>query len=554
MRNYLISICVLILSGFSLSAQDVERPLPRGWDKLVTGGRFTDRFKAMPSTCKPSSETWGADAVKPRIICNGLEDDAWSYWGGNIVKGNDGKFHLFVCRWREDSPKGHMQWPSSQVVHAVCDNTIGPFQVVDSIGKGHNPEIQQLSDGRYFIYVNDFAGDAYYLSNSLYGPWEKYAFEYDQRGRPIFDHMANLTFAKREDGSFLMVCRGGGIWISETGLPPYYQVSEKSAYPPFEGKYEDPVVWRTNIQYHMIVNDWLGRIAYYLRSKDGIHWKLDEGEAYAPGIAFHENGIKEDWYKFERIKMFQDEYGRATQANFAVCDTIKKQDKGSDNHSSKNISIPLTVGRLISILDTDTINDDTKTIDVLVKAEDGFNPHKDINLKSLRFGASEEVDYGRGAKVKATRKQGDDLVITFESNGNGLSEANFVAKLLGKTRRGDLLFGFARLPWLNYNQAALSASYPTFSLNSKKLKVDIELQNFGQVKSENSKLLIEVFKDGKWIKLGESVIASIAPYQKSTITLYKSKFANRGEVANTRVTIFQNNQPPVILEGKVVIR
>ena len=75
-----------------------------------------------------------------------------------------------------------------------------------------------------------------------------------------------------------MVSRGGEIWFSETGLPPYELVTSKRVYPPYEGNYEDPVVWRTNIQYHMIVNDWLGRIAYYLRSKDGIHWKLDAGE------------------------------------------------------------------------------------------------------------------------------------------------------------------------------------------------------------------------------------------------------------------------------------
>jgi hypothetical protein len=34
----------------------------------------------------------------------------------------------------------------------------------------------------------------------------------------------------------------------------------------------------------MIVNDWLGRIAYYLRSKDGIHWVVDPGEAYTPEL------------------------------------------------------------------------------------------------------------------------------------------------------------------------------------------------------------------------------------------------------------------------------
>jgi len=43
--------------------------------------------------------------------------------------------------------------------------------------------------------------------------------------------------------------------------------------------------------------------------------------------------------------VLQDELGRATQAHFAVIDTIKWNDLGGDTHSSKHICIPLTVGR-----------------------------------------------------------------------------------------------------------------------------------------------------------------------------------------------------------------
>ena len=115
-----------------------------------------------------------------------------------------------------------------------------------------------------------------------------------------------------------MVCRGGGVWISQTGLSPYNQISDKRAYPPVKGEFEDPVVWRDHVQYHLIVNDWLGRIAFYQRSKDGINWITDPGEAYQPGVSFHEDGKVENWFKYERIKIFQDKYGRAIQANFAV--------------------------------------------------------------------------------------------------------------------------------------------------------------------------------------------------------------------------------------------
>lgn len=93
----------------------------------------------------------------------------------------------------------------------------------------------------------------------------KMTFTYNTCQRELHGHMANNTFTKRDDSSMLMVGRGGGIWLRETGLPPYQLVSTESVYPPYDGRYENPVVWKTDIQCHLIVNDWLGRVAYYLR-------------------------------------------------------------------------------------------------------------------------------------------------------------------------------------------------------------------------------------------------------------------------------------------------
>jgi hypothetical protein len=161
-----------------------------------------------------------------------------------------------------------MYWPQSTIYHAISDNSFGPYKVRRTIGPGHNPEIFRLKDGRYIIYV--FKG--YYVSKSLHGPWERKEFEFNPRDRKIIEGLSNVTFAQREDGSYLAVCRGGGIWFSKTGESSYNQVTHKRVYPPVEGRFEDPLVWRTNIQYHLIVNDWLGRIAWYLRSKDGVNW------------------------------------------------------------------------------------------------------------------------------------------------------------------------------------------------------------------------------------------------------------------------------------------
>lgn len=153
----------------------------------------------------------------------------------------------------------------------------------------------------------------------------------------------------------------------------------------------------------------------------------------------------------------------------------------NDNHSSKNISIPLNPGVLLTVLDTKPITEKTKTIRVKIAAEEGFNPQTDIDLNSLRFGASTEVNYGKGCKVLSTKNEGKDLVVTFDAKGNGITAEEFAPKLLGKTTSGKLLFGYARLPWVSYNDPILSARMPIVSPDSQDMNVVVE--NFGQVAS-----------------------------------------------------------------------
>lgn len=504
MKFYSFLLCASVfccLSSPKMNAQITERPRPAEWEHLVKGARFMDRFLPMPEG-KLSSDVWGAKGVIPRYVDNGIEDDVYSYWGGNILQGENGQYHLYVCGWPENSPKGHWFWPNSIVYHAISDNSIGPFHIKDTVGPGHNPEAFRLKDGRVVVYVID----GYYLADGLNGPWTRKTFDFDKRDRRIIEGLSNLTFAQREDGSYLMICRGGGVWISQTGISPYNQISDKRAYPAVEGNFEDPVVWRDHIQYNMIVNDWFGRIAYYLRSKDGVNWVTDPGEAYEPGISYHEDGQVENWFKYERIKIFQDKYGRAVQANFAVIDTLKDLDLSNDNHSSKNISIPLNPGLLLTVLDTKPITSKTKTIRLKIAAEPGFNPQTDIDLSSLRFGASTEVNYGRGCKALGSENDGKDLIVIFDAKGNGITAEEFAPKLLGKTSSGKLLYGYARLPWVSYNDPILSARMPILTSDGQKMAVVVE--NFGQVKSKSAVLKLELIQNEEKKEIGKKIIFS----------------------------------------------
>lgn len=522
---FIRSSIALILSCFTLFsfAQITERSRPKEWDQLVDGASFKDRFLPMKGKIK-SPNAWGAKVVKDRYIDNGTEsiDNIWSFWGGNIIKDDQGKYHKFVCGWMENSPKGHGEWKHSLVFDAISDNITGPFIPQKIVAKGHNPEIFRLKDGRYVLYVID----AHYVADNINGPWVHGKFDFNPRDRKIIEGLSNLSFAQREDGSYVMVCRGGGIWISKDGLSEYNQLTDESTYPDVEGEFEDPVIWKDHIQYHMIVNDWLGRIAFYLRSKDGIKWVVDPGEAYVPGIAFHEDGTVEDWFKFERIKMYQDEYGRAIQANFAVIDTLKYEDKPNDTHSSKNICIPLNPGMLLTIMDSKPITQKTKYIKVKISAEEGFNPQTDIDLNSLRFGASEEVNYGRGCTVSKTEKSGKDIIVTFKAKGHGITKDEFAPKMIGKTKSGKMLFGYARLPYLEYIEPILSAKAPIFARNDETWNCKIEIQNFGQTTSKEASVKIECLDEEKRTIVVSGKVGALKPYEKTELYLTAKDLPN----------------------------
>lgn len=508
-RRQLTLLAAAILY-MTTAAQVTNRERPAEWAQLINGARFMDRFMPMPEGTK-SLNIWGSDSVLNRYVDNGIERPDISFWGGNILQTPDGKYHLYVCGWPEHSPKGHMFWSNSTVFHATSDNPTGPYRIENSIGKGHNPEAYRLDDGRIVVYVID----GYYIADSEDSHvWSYGRFHFDTRDRNIIEGLSNLTFARRPDGSRLMICRGGGVWVSRDGLSTYHQLTDKRIYPAVHGEFEDPVIWRDSLQYHLIVNDWLGRIAFYQRSKDGVHWITEDGEAYIPGISVHSNGEVEHWFKYERLKIFQDDHGRAIQANFAVIDTIKWEDLPGDRHSSKNICIPLKKGLLMEVLNDTEITPSTRSIELRIRAEENFNPTTDLDINTLRFGSHTEVNYGRGSTPISHKASGKDLIITFKGKGSGITADEFAPKLIGKDIHGNMVFGYARLPYINYQPALLSARRPKYNTETGNLEVMIE--NFGLTTSPKTD--IEITFNGT--SLGQTRIQPLEPYAATTLILH----------------------------------
>lgn len=205
-------------------------------------------------------------------------------------------------------------------------------------------------------------------------------------------------------------------------------------------------------------------------------------------------------------------------------------------------------------MNKEPIEADTKLIKVEIKAEEGFNPHTDIDLKSLHFGAPEEVNFGKGCTLVETEKSGKDLILTFKGEGNGINEDNFTAKLLGKTAAGKLLFGYARLPWLNYLEPALSARLPQFFVKDGKGAVELEVQNFGQVDSENAIVKVEVNANGKWAKLIISEVAPLKPYEATVIKAESPIDFTLDELIDIRVVLSHPKLKNTLLSGQVSVK
>ena len=512
--------------------------------ELSTGGQFMDLLLPMEGTVAATESDWGTaagESTEPKYAGtwegtlgrwkdNGIEDTERSYWGGNIIKGSDGKYHIYVSGWPESTAKGHMAWSSaSRVYHVKSDNVWGPYTYVSDIGAGHNSEIYKTGD-TYVIYHIEPLG--IYTSTTLGDSWTSGEFLYDKRDRILIagdnteTSLSNCSFAKREDGSFVMIDRGGGIWVSRDGLTdPWHQLTNASVYLNSEiknrGYLEDPVIWRDHLQYHMIVNDWNARYAYYYRSLDGLHWTKEAGKAYTGQDPFakHANGDVEKWHKYERPRVYQDELGRAIRMNFAVIDCVKQSDLGSDSHSSKNINMPLTKQLQLEV---QSVTSTCAT--VLVKAETGFDPKTDLNFSTLKFGSHDKVNYGNGFSYSSHAASGDDVVITFTGSAGSINDGEWAPKMLGAKTDGSIAFGYAKMPDIDYKPAMLSAITPTITADGTVQSVSVT--NYGQ--STSAATTVRVYNQAGNTLLAHGTTSALAAYGNETVTLTKDAAAGAG--------------------------
>jgi hypothetical protein len=357
---------------------------------------FTDYFKPTPIVCPTTSNTWGDKAVLPRDTCNGLEDTTgtptvrpkWMYWDGKILRAADGKYHMFADRWPHANGMG--DWVNSDTVHAVSSALLGPYvdqgyafdQGPDSKDphKGHNVTAAELPDGSYCLIVNEIVPFTIFTATSLDGPWTNRGHAtIDTNGVPVNipqpgdQHLeSNVSFVVRPDGNFEIVQRHGIIAVSTTGLLGPYKVQQPTTTyasgqtPPSnlatiypnrpkhlsslapqtpESVYvyaEDPIIWYSGGQFHVIYDYPDDRVAYHLTSVDGIHGWTDQGLAFDPRdsakLFTTADGSVGHWYNVERPNVIMED-GHVAYFTFAVSDVFKMNISGSSNDDTKVVVV-----------------------------------------------------------------------------------------------------------------------------------------------------------------------------------------------------------------------
>ena len=336
-------------------------------------------FQPMPIVGSLSTTVWGASTVGARDPANGLEDNGHDggvgpqqqtnfYWDGKILKGEDGKYHLYASSWPHSGgfgwpagPSG-TGWQSSIPIQAVSDDIMGPYVVQGECyarneagnNKGHNTTalIAPTGAAPYMLSVGEIVPGQVFSSPSANGPWALLGLmNTDTNGHTGCGTLSsNFTFTVGPDNRFWATSRLGCIMSSDQVLGTY-TVETDSVLPNLENNTnnnaEDEVIWYSGGYYHIVYNYWHVQRGYHIMSKDGLTNWTSTGLAYQ-GVQSPSNsnsnwlrytdGTVNQWHNMERVSVYQ-ENGHVTHFTFAVTDVDKNGDSVNSG-GSKILVVP----------------------------------------------------------------------------------------------------------------------------------------------------------------------------------------------------------------------
>lgn len=244
-------------------------------------------------------------------------------WCTSVVKGEDGKYHMFYARWphgrrkETDDPMnkifdGFQGWLKySEIAYAVADKVDGPYHYVKTLLKGdwkpdrwdrytmHNPQIRKFGKYYYLYYIsNDYDPD-FKVSNAKpaadWAHWLRYnctqkigvlkaksiedlvAGRYERSTDPLmeadnertFEVTTNPSVTEGPDGKYYMIFKSRKpnvgnmtMWMAVSDQPnkPFKIISE--VFTEADLACEDPFLW-----YDKKRKRFYAAVKYYAHSK-----------------------------------------------------------------------------------------------------------------------------------------------------------------------------------------------------------------------------------------------------------------------------------------------
>lgn len=125
--------------------------------------KATGKPAAWPDEYNDYAELTLSDKLTEVQPENIFRDPQYYQWCNSVIKGEDGKYHLFYSRWKR--PYTFYAWLThSTVAHAVADRPEGPYRYVNTVIDlqqkhykagdmitAHNPKIKYFN-GKYYLY------------------------------------------------------------------------------------------------------------------------------------------------------------------------------------------------------------------------------------------------------------------------------------------------------------------------------------------------------------------------------------------------------------------
>lgn len=290
-------------------------------------------------------------------VGGGFAMEGYWVWCGSVIRGEDGKYHMFASRWPRELAFTPNWMTNSEVVRAVADNPEGPYEFAEVVLPArdkdywdgmmtHNPTIHKSGDTYLLFYTgstydfprptkdvpvtepqrhesngNQRIGLA--TAKSVLGPWKR-------MDEPILDVRegewdsfitTNPAPCVRDDGSVLLIYKSKtglgetlklGVAFADNYAGPYKRLSGD---PIFDfGKaankgVEDAYVWWVGDHYEAIMKDMTGAICgehhggIHGWSRDGVEWIVsDPPKAYSKTVRWSDGTVTTQG-QFERPQL-----------------------------------------------------------------------------------------------------------------------------------------------------------------------------------------------------------------------------------------------------------